>query len=66
MPEFGRAILDSRNGKVRDALDAVGEDSLRRALDRQERREALLARFDRRRANAALGRLATTRTGAMP
>lgn len=66
MVEFGRAVLDARDGKVRDALDAVGEDTLRRALDRQERREALLAGFDRRRTNGALARLGTPTAGATP
>ena len=29
MAAFGRAVLDARDGTVRDALDAVGEDELR-------------------------------------
>ena len=59
MVAFGRAVLDARDGTVRDALDAVGEDELRLALARQRRREMLLADFDRRRANKALARLGT-------
>ena len=59
MLAFGRAILDARDGTVRDALDVVGEDELRLALDRQRRREALLVGFDRRRANRALAQLET-------
>ena len=66
MAEFGRAVLDARDGTVRDGLDAVGEDDLRRALDRQERREALLAGFDRCRANEAPMRLGTPTAGAAP
>jgi Plasmid pRiA4b ORF-3-like protein len=66
MTEFGRAVLDARDGRVRDALDAVGVDGLRRALARQGRREVMTAPFDRRRAEAALGRLATADKGAMP
>lgn len=66
MSEFGRAVLDMRDGRVRDALDAVGVDDLRRALARHERREALTASFDRHRVNAALGRLATADRGAVP
>ena len=59
MVAFGRAVLDARDGTVRDALDVVGEDELRLALARQRRRETLLAGFDRRRANKALARLGT-------
>ncbi|MGI4942801.1 MAG: plasmid pRiA4b ORF-3 family protein [Janthinobacterium lividum] len=57
MLAFGRAVLDARDGTVREVLDAVGEDELRLALTRQRRREALLAGFDRRRANGALAQL---------
>ena len=39
MVAFGRAVLDARDGTVRDALDAVGEDELRLALARQRWRE---------------------------
>jgi hypothetical protein len=66
MAEFGRAVLDARDGVVRDALDAVGLDDLERAIGRQERREALAAPFDRRRTDAALDRLAAADRGAMP
>jgi Plasmid pRiA4b ORF-3-like protein len=66
MVAFGRAVLDARDGTVRDALYAVGEDGLRRALARQGRREALLAGFDRRRANVALRRLGTPTAEAAP
>ena len=59
MVAFGRAVLDARDGTVRDALDAVGEDELRLALARQRRREVLLAGFDRHRANKALAQLGT-------
>ena len=59
MLAFGRAVLEARDGTVRDALDAVGEDELRLALHRQRRREALLAGFDRRGANRALTQLGT-------
>ena len=59
MVAFGRAVLDACGGTVRDTLDVVGEDELRLALDRQRRREALLAGFDRRRANRALAQLGT-------
>ena len=59
MVAFGRAVLDARDGRVRDALDVVGEDELRLALARQKRREVLLAGFDRRRANKALAQLGT-------
>ena len=59
MLAFGRAILDARDGTVRDALVVVGEYVLRLAVDRQRRREALLAGFDRRRANRALAQLET-------
>lgn len=59
MVAFGRAVLDARDGTVRDALAAVGEDELRLALVRQRRREELLAGFDRRHANKALARLGT-------
>ncbi len=66
MAEFGRAVLDARDGLVRDALDVVGVDNLERALGRQRNREALLACFDRRGANTALGRLTTAHAGAVP
>lgn len=67
MVAFGRAVLGARDGgTIRDALDAVGEDDLRRALARQERREALLAGFDRRRANKVLRRLGTPTTETAP
>lgn len=66
MAEFGRAVLAMRDGVVRDPLDAVGVDDLRRALARQERREALTAPFDRRRADAALDRLTAANAGAVP
>lgn len=66
MVAFGRAVLDARDGTVRDALDAVGEDELRLALARQRRREELLAGFDRRRANKALARLGTPTEKAAP
>ena len=56
MVAFGRAILDTRDGTVRDA---VGEDELRLALARQRRREVLLAGFDLHRANKALAQLGT-------
>ncbi len=59
MVAFGRAVLDAQDGTVRDALDAVGEDELGLALDRQRRREALLSGLDRRRANRALAQLGT-------
>ena len=59
MVAFGRAVLDARDGTVRDVLDTVGEDELRLALARQRRREVLLAGFDRRRANRALAQLGT-------
>ena len=59
MLAFGRAVLDARDGTVREALDAVGEDELRLALGRQRRCEALLAGFDRRQANRVLARLGT-------
>lgn len=66
MVEFGRAVLDMRDGRVGDALGVVGADDLRRALARHERREALTAPFDLHRANAALRRLATAERGAVP
>ncbi len=66
MAEFGRAVLDARDGKIRETLDAVGVDELRRALARQDRREVLTAPFDRRRADVALGRLATAEKGPVP
>jgi hypothetical protein len=66
MAEFGRAVLDMRDGRVGDVLDVVGADDLRRALARHERREALTAPFDRHEANAALNRLATADRGAGP
>ena len=66
MVAFGRAVLDARDGTVRDALDAVGEDELRLALARQRRREVLLAGFDRRHANKALARLGTSTAEAAP
>ena len=66
MVAFGRAVLDARDGTVRDALDAVGEDELRLALARQRRREVLLAGFDRRRANRALAQLGTPTAEATP
>ena len=66
MIAFGRAVLDARDGTVRDALDAVGEDELRLALARQRRRETLLAGFDRRRANEALARLGTSTVEVAP
>ena len=66
MLAFGRAVLDARDGTVRDALDVVGEDELRLALDRQRRREALLSGFDRRQANRALARLGTPIAEAAP
>ena len=59
MLAFGRAVLDARDGTVREALDAMGEDELRLALARQRRREVLLAVFDRRRANRVLAQLGT-------
>ena len=59
-------IFGSQCGLVRDALDVVGVDKLERALGRQKSREALLACFDRRGANTALGRLTTAHTGALP
>lgn len=65
MAEFGRAVLDACDGVVRDALDAVGLDDLERALGRQQRREVLTAPFDRRRSDAARGRLATADKGAV-
>lgn len=60
----GGDVLDARDSKLCDTLDAV--DNPRRSLDRQERREELLAGFDRQRANKALGRLGTPTTGAAP
>nr|WP_264185740.1 plasmid pRiA4b ORF-3 family protein [Roseicella aerolata] len=66
MAEFGRAVLDMRDGRVCDVLDVVGADNLRRALVRQECREALTSPFDRHGANAALHRLATADRGAVP
>ena len=66
MVAFGRAVLDARDGTVRDALDVVGEDELRLALARQRRREVLLAGFDRRRANRALAQLGTPTAEATP
>lgn len=66
MAAFGRAVLDARDGRVCDVLDAVGVDKLERALARQKRREALLADFDRRRANRALCLLATALVEALP
>ena len=66
MLAFGRAVLDARDGTVRDALDVVGEDELRLTLDRQRRREALLSGFDRRQANRALARLGTPIAEAAP
>ena len=57
--EFGRAVLAARNGTVRDVLDAVDVDQLQHALRRHERREELIGRFDRQRANAALALLAS-------
>ena len=57
MVAFGRAVLDARDGTVREALDAVGEDELRLALARQKRREVLLAVFERRHANKVLTQL---------
>ena len=64
MAEFGRAVLAARGGTVRDALNAVNIDELKSALARHERREALSAPFDRRRANTALGLLAAADLGA--
>ena len=64
MAEFGRAVLAARGGTVRDALNAVNIDELKSALARHERREALSAPFDRRRANTALGLLAAADSGA--
>lgn len=64
MAEFGRAVLDMRNGRVRDVLHIVGADDLRRALARHERRQALTAPFDRHGANTALGQLAMQDRGA--
>ena len=55
-----------RDGKVRDALNAVGADERRHLLARQERREALTAPFDRRRVDAALDKLAAADRGATP
>lgn len=66
MVAFGRAVLDARNGRVRDALEAVGKDELRLALARQKRREELLAGFDRRRANRVLAQLGTPTTEPTP
>ena len=66
MLAFGRAVLDTRDGTVREALDAVGEDELQLALARHRRREALLAGFDRRRANRVLARLGTPIAEAAP
>ena len=51
MLAFGRAVLDARDGTVREALDAMGEDELRLALAR-------------RRATRALARLGTPTTEA--
>jgi hypothetical protein len=64
MAEFGRAVLAARGGPVRDALNVVNIDELKNALARHERREALSAPFDRRRANTALGLLAAADSGA--
>ena len=64
MAEFGRAVLAARGGTARDALNAVNIDALKSALARHERREALSAPFDRRRANTALGLLAAAGSGA--
>jgi hypothetical protein len=64
MAEFGRAVLVARRGTVRDALNAVDLDELKSAVARHERREALSAPFDRRRANTALGLLAAADSGA--
>ena len=66
LAEFGRAVLAARDGMVRDALDAVDADELKGALRRHKRREALIEPFDRRRANTALGLLATASAGATP
>ena len=66
MAEFGRAVLAARDGTIRDALDAVDVDELKGAIGRQERREALIGPFDRRRANTALSLLATANAGAPP
>jgi hypothetical protein len=63
MAEFGRAVLAARDGMVRDAVDA---DELKGALRRHKRRESLIEPFDRRRANTALGLLATASAGATP
>jgi hypothetical protein len=66
MVAFGRAVLDARDGRVRDALEAVGEDELRLALARQKQREELLVGFDRRRANRVLAQLGTPTTEPTP
>jgi hypothetical protein len=65
MAGFGRAVvLAARGGTLCDALNAVNIDELKNALARHERREALSAPFDRRRANTALGLLAAADSGA--
>ena len=66
MVAFSRALLDAREeGTLRDVIDAVGEDELRRSIDRQKRRDELLAPFDRHRANTALAELGRSTEEAM-
>lgn len=54
---FGSAILDEPRITVAALLDKVGEDELHRFIDRQKRRDALLAEFDRHRTNTLLAEL---------
>ncbi len=60
MAAFGSAVVEMSEGTVGDLLDTVGEDKLRRAIDRQDRRDALLAEFDRHRTNTLLAELGSS------